>query len=576
MHKGRTLRRSVLLALSLLSACAAAGVSGAATEAKSRANGRPDDSGAAAAYLVGRFAAAEGDLKESTDQLLQALVLDPTNPDIRQQAFVVALLAGRPEAAKLAQDQGSDPAALLVLADLDAKAGNWESAEKRFAALPRQGVTQVLQPLLQAWAQVGAGHPDTALATLKPFVEAQRFRAVYAFHSAMIADLASRPGDASKFYKIAETEFGAMNMDLARAMASWQFRQGHEADGRATLAAMAAGAPDFAIALPRLQADIATRQTRRATDGIAESYLALAVALRQQEGSEFASILLRLALDLRPDLTLARMLAADLSEQAKRPDAALAVLSGVAANDPLAPVVDMRRAGLQDRMGNTDEALRIAAAVSAAYPDRPEPWALQGALLRSKHDYREAVAAYDKAVALTKPPLTRVNWPLFYERGIALERSHDWPRAEADFQHALQLSPDEPFVLNYLAYSWTEMRHELPKARQMIQRAAEQRPNDGAILDSLGWVMLQQGDTPAGVKWLEKASELEPQDATINGHLGDAYWAAGRKLEAQYQWRRALNLNPEPDDLPKLKAKLHEAEQAVGIVAPPTPDKAVQ
>ncbi len=93
----------------------------------------------------------------------------------------------------------------------------------------------------------------------------------------------------------------------------------------------------------------------------------------------------------------------------------------------------------------------------------------------------------------------------------------------------------------------------------MIQRAADSKPNDGAITDSLGWVMLRQGQTVEAVKTLERAVELDSEDATINGHLGDAYWAAGRKIEAQYQWRRALTLNPAPDDAAKLEAKLNPA-----------------
>jgi Flp pilus assembly protein TadD len=146
--------------------------------------------------------------------------------------------------------------------------------------------------------------------------------------------------------------------------------------------------------------------------------------------------------------------------------------------------------------------------------------------------------------------------------GIAEERAHQWPKAEADFLHALQLSPDEPFVLNYLGYSWTEQGTHLAEARRMIERAAAARPNDGAIIDSLGWVALREGDTARAVSDLEKATELQPEDPTINGHLGDAYWAAGRKLEALYQWRRALTLNPEPEDVPKLEAKLHDAQAA--------------
>ena len=240
-------------------------------------------------------------------------------------------------------------------------------------------------------------------------------------------------------------------------------------------------------------------------------------------------------------------------------------------DDPRAPAGRRRPAALLDRLGNSDEALRVLEQLAADFPRQPEPLTMQANILRAKHRYPEAVVAYTKALALV-PADAPGAWPLYYERGIARERSHDWPGAEADFQTALKLQPDQPFVLNYLAYSWTEQGRNLPEARRMIERAAAQRPNDGAVIDSLGWVLLRQGDTAGAVKNLERAVELEPSDPTINAHLGDAYWAAGRKLEAQFQWRRALTLNPEPEDVPKLEAKLREGEQALGI----TPAKAVQ
>jgi Flp pilus assembly protein TadD len=130
-------------------------------------------------------------------------------------------------------------------------------------------------------------------------------------------------------------------------------------------------------------------------------------------------------------------------------------------------------------------------------------------------------------------------------------------------------------VLNYLGYSWADQGRNLARARSLIERAAEARPNDGAILDSLGWVILRQGDVAKAVQFLERATELEPEDSAINGHLGDAYWAAGRKLEAEFQWRRSLTLNPEPEDVPKLQAKLRDSEQALHMPMQPV-QKAVQ
>ena len=143
------------------------------------------------------------------------------------------------------------------------------------------------------------------------------------------------------------------------------------------------------------------------------------------------------------------------------------------------------------------------------------------------------------------------DWPLFYSRGIARERAGDWPRAEADLLRALELSPDQPYVLNYLGYTWADQGRNLDRAKAMLLRATELRPQDGNIADSLGWVLFRLGDMRGAVTWLEKAVELEPRSSVINDHLGDAYWAAGRQREARFQWRRALDLDPEPEDGPE-------------------------
>ena len=158
----------------------------------------------------------------------------------------------------------------------------------------------------------------------------------------------------------------------------------------------------------------------------------------------------------------------------------------------------------------------------------------------------------------------RVHWPLYYDRGIALERSKQWEMAEADFLRALEFVPDQPFVLNYLGYSWAEQGRNLVRAREMIERAVQQRPNDGAMVDSLGWVAMRQGDVAGAVKLLERATELAPGDATVNGHLGDAYWADGRRLEAVFQWRRALNLKPDAEETERLEGRLAEADRTLG------------
>ena len=543
--------RLALIALSLLSACAA-GVPG-----------RPDegaDTGPYGAFLDARYAAGQGDLAQAADYFLRAHADDPGDAELARSAFVACLVAGRPEASQLARQMPDNVAAHLLLADDDARAGRWEQAAHGYGDLPPHALNQVLdvlQPLLIAWSQQGGGDTDAALATLAPFVKGHGLRGVYALHAAMIADLAGRTADATRLYAAAREGFGAPSPRLAQILASWQARQGDAAGAARTLQSSVENAPAIAIALPAMTRQVSARPVATATDGLAEAYLTIAAALGPKDHSGLGLVMLRLALGLRPDFTAARVLLADAMDASDHPQGALQALAPIRASDPLIAVIRLRRAALEQQAGHLDAALATLRGLEAAYPDSPIPYVQQGDLLRQSSRWADAAAAYDQAI--TRAGATRRStWTLFYARGVSLAAAHDWPKAQSDIQHALTLAPDQPAVLNFLGYSWADRGEHLAQARKMIDKAAAEQPDDGAILDSLGWVQLRQGQKGVAVKTLEHAVELEPEDATINGHLGDAYWAAGRKQEARFQWTRALTLHPDAAEVPKLKDKLRE------------------
>jgi Flp pilus assembly protein TadD len=239
----------------------------------------------------------------------------------------------------------------------------------------------------------------------------------------------------------------------------------------------------------------------------------------------------------------------------RKPELAIKTYERVPATSPLSQHARVQRALNLDQLERTDEAIaELERIVDSAASDREAIMAL-GNVLRGRKKFAECANVYSKAIdGIARPDKT--DWVVFYFRGICYERSKQWPKAEVDMKKALELSPDQPLVLNYLGYSWVDQGVNLEEGMRMIRRAVEQRPDDGYIVDSLGWAYYRMGNFENAVKYLEQAVELKPEDPTINDHLGDAYWRVGRYLEARFQWTHARDLKPEPEDLVKILEKL--------------------
>jgi tetratricopeptide (TPR) repeat protein len=549
MRLSRDARRAVLLIFCLLSACAAA-------DPTANVDRAPPGYGEAGDFLAGRFELSQGDFGPAARDLLKASADNPNDHDVLLQAFIACVNAGRPEAVQVARRLPNNQVAAMVLADAAAKAGDWQQAIVRLRAMPRDGVMQLLQPLLLAWAYQGAGETDQALATLRPYMDNPRYRPIVALHAGMIADVAKRPMDAAAYYQQAELGMDELSPRTALILASWHARSGQVAEAEGILGHMADNVPEASIALPGMIASLNQRPVATPLDGMAEAYTTFAAALRTEQTGEFAMVMSRLALDVRPDSATARLMAADIQANDKHYDVALDLLEKAEhTNDPIVPIVRLRHVAVLQEMGQTDEAIREIERIGRDYPESSLPDEELGDLLRQKQDFSQAIDAYDRVIARIRQPVPN-DWVIYYSRGIAYERTGQWTRAEGDFNRALELSPNQPSVLNYLGYALADMGRNLDEAREMIQKAAARRPNDGAITDSLGWVLYRQGNVAEATKILERAVGLEPEDPTITEHLGDAYWASGRKIEAQYQWRRALTLNPSPGDAAKLEAKI--------------------
>jgi len=289
--------------------------------------------------------------------------------------------------------------------------------------------------------------------------------------------------------------------------------------------------------------------------GAGEALYGLGASLGRRGGEDLGLVYLQLSLFLVPSHPLALLSLADLYESLKKPELAIKVYERVPANSPLHRNAAIQMAANLDSLDRADEAQRHLELLIKQRPDDMEAIMALGNVLRGHKKFSECASVYSKGVAGVPNP-EKANWVLFYFRGICNERSKQWPKAEADLKKALALYPDQPHVLNYLGYSWIDQGINLDEGMRMIRRAVEQRPDDGYIVDSLGWAHYRIKEYDEAVKNLERAVELKPQDPTINDHLGDAYWKTGRTLEATFQWAHARDLKPDPEELPKIEEKL--------------------
>ena len=134
-------------------------------------------------------------------------------------------------------------------------------------------------------------------------------------------------------------------------------------------------------------------------------------------------------------------------------------------------------------------------------------------------------------------------------RGIAYERSGKWQNAEKDFLSSLKKEPNQPYVINYLAYSWVEKGIKIEESLEMLRKANQLKKNDGYIIDSLGWALHKLKGTRRQKEYLQQAVTLMPSDPIVNDHYGDTLWMNGNKLQARYYWNYVLKLEETEEKL---------------------------
>ena len=518
---------------------------------------------AAGSYLAARHAGVERNSTTAAAYYLNVLKSDPRNTDLISRTFLSVLTDGDiDEAGRLAdrliQIDRSDRIARLVIGVRALKQKQYALARQNFAQSVRGPVTDLTAALLSAWSSAGSGDTRSAIDTLDHLTGPDWYGIFKDLHSGLILDLANNRKDAGKRYERAYKS-DPLALRTVEAYGRYLSRAGGKDDALKIYEEFSKAVPNHPIITEEMKEVQAGDKLSPLVDspqlGAAEALYGLGASIGHRGGEDLALIYLQLALYLEPNHAMALLSLADLYESLKKPDLAIKIYDRIPPSSPLHRNAEIQIASDLDTLDRTDEAKKRLEKLIAENPKDTEAIIALANILRGRKDFAQCGDIYSKAIISIGVP-EKSNWVLFYFRGICYERSKQWPKAEADLKKALELYPDQPLVLNYLGYSWIDQGTNLEDGMNMIRRAVEQRPDDGYIVDSLGWANFRIGNYPEAVKELERAVELKPDDPTINDHLGDAYWRVGRVLEAHFQWSHAKDLKPEPEDLPKIEEKL--------------------
>ena len=288
-------------------------------------------------------------------------------------------------------------------------------------------------------------------------------------------------------------------------------------------------------------------------DGLAEVFYNISSWYYQKDLYKFSIFFGKLSLRLRKDFNAMRLLLASSFELIDLENNADEIVSQVNTKNPYYMKFLKLRVSLSDEIKRKN---KIKPLLEELINNHPKNWELKillADIYRTEKNYDGSINLYSQII---EDVLDENKWSIFYSRGIAYERLNKWEKAEEDLKMAMTLQPNDPYVINYLAYSWLDRKMNIDLALNLLEKAVELEPSDGYILDSLGWAHYLSNSYEKSVYFLEKAVSFLPNDPTLNDHLGDAYWKSGRYDEAQSQWKRVLIIDPEFKNKDDVKKKI--------------------
>jgi len=515
-------------------------------------------------FLVGRFASLSNDPLLAAETFVRASAREPQDPILLERAVFSLLLAGDGEQAiELAREASERELEISSLTRLTLGIAEMRQSEYADASLVLgQGdagmFNRIVSRTISAWSAFGEGQTELAKSNLiESLVGDDVLDGVTLYMLGLLQMSAGEDEQALETFEAVWSE----RMRLAVACEHYVRLLSNKGENEKALQIVQdfredVGANPAIEALARQLAAGETLSLRRMTptEGAAIAVYALATALAVETEDDIASVYFNLALLLDPQLDIARTMLGSTLDYADRREEAIEILGEVSKDSPFYATAQGQLAWAQLRQGNDAAAIQTALSGQEKTGDRDLAIQL-GDIYRATGDYENAFYWFNDVITRDEAA-GKADWRTYYARAITYHELGNWEAAEADLLKSVELNPRQAQVLNYLGYSWVDRGENLEKGFELIQDAVSLSPNSGYIVDSLGWAYYKLGQFELAVLYLERAVELAADDPTLNDHLGDAYWQVGRELEARFQWKHALALEPEPEDAARIEAKI--------------------
>ncbi|TAE82633.1 MAG: hypothetical protein EAY76_02735 [Alphaproteobacteria bacterium] len=509
-------------------------------------------------YLAGMIASIRGDHAQAAHYLTAVINYGDANEPIMALTLRHKILMGDMQGAVvLAREEykAAHPSRIVTLLLLcDAlKRHEMEQARTYMHTLQGAGLHQLFAPFVQEWISYAADPKNYKVSPLSRAMEQSYFASLSAHQRALIFEMQGDSAQAAQAYDLALGQMIDVSDSAVFAALRFYMKQGNNQRARTVLRDYRRVHPRTALwnlaPEERYLEGVDSLHTAHVTnpaEGVAEALLGVGSLLVREGAHDEGQILLRLADYLRPKDLITQLTLGESLEDSDRFREAFALYQQMDAPAWVAPMLTMVKARVHHANDETDRARTLLTELIPQLKGlgvRYNVHVMLGDLERVANHYADAAQHYSHALEALGTP-QKMDWPLLYRRGVMYDMAKSWEKAEKDFHAARTLAPDEPEIMNYLAYSWLLRNERVEEAEKMLHAAVQASPNDAHIMDSYGWALYKMGNYDAALVQLEDALMRIPSDPTVNDHYGDVLWRLGRTTEARYYWQRALLFNP--------------------------------